>query len=47
MEYIMDQTGSGLAWIDYDQDGLLDLFLVQGWAFLPPQPKERADVQVV
>src|SRR5436309_1571884 len=23
MEYIMDQTGSGLAWIDYDQDGLL------------------------
>src|SRR5207237_3403881 len=36
-QYIMDQTGSGLGWIDYDQDGLLDLFLVQGSTFLPPQ----------
>jgi hypothetical protein len=41
MEYITDQTGSGLAWLDYDQDGLLDLFFVQGWTFVPPQPKER------
>jgi hypothetical protein len=39
MQYIMDQTGSGLGWIDYDQDGLLDLFLVQGSTFLPPHPK--------
>src|SRR5438132_3572304 len=39
MEYIMDQTGSGLAWLDYDQDGLMDLFLVQGYAFVPPYPK--------
>lgn len=39
MQYIMDQTGSGLAWIDYDQDGLLDLFLVQGNAFVPPFPR--------
>jgi hypothetical protein len=40
MEYIMDQTGSGLAWLDYDQDGLLDLFLVQGGSFAsaPPSP---------
>src|SRR5438105_10556246 len=37
-EYIMDQTGSGLAWLDYDQDGLLDLFLVQGYTFVPPYP---------
>jgi hypothetical protein len=35
MEYIMDQTGSGLAWLDYDRDGLMDLFLVQGGTFLP------------
>src|SRR5262249_24363828 len=38
MQYIMDQTGSGLGWLDYDQDGLMDLFLVQGSAFLPPSP---------
>src|SRR5579864_5335803 len=39
MQYIMDQTGSGLGWIDYDQDGLLDLFLVQGGTFLPPRTR--------
>jgi enediyne biosynthesis protein E4 len=36
MEYIMETLGSGLAWLDYDQDGLLDLFLVQGSTFVPP-----------
>src|SRR5438874_12819677 len=39
MEYIMDQTGSGLAWLDYDQDGLMDLFFVQDNALIPPYPK--------
>src|SRR5438067_4596099 len=29
-EYIMETLGPGLGWIDYDQDGLMDLFLVQG-----------------
>jgi hypothetical protein len=38
MQYIMDQTGSGLAWLDYDQDGLMDLFLVQGSTFVGPAP---------
>ena len=38
MEYLMDSTGPGAAWIDYDQDGLLDLFLVQGYPFVPPYP---------
>jgi hypothetical protein len=39
MQYIMDQTGSGLGWLDYDQDGLMDLFLVQGSTFRPPYPQ--------
>src|SRR5439155_5450929 len=29
-EYIMETMGSGLAWLDYDHDGWMDLFLVQG-----------------
>src|SRR5712692_8921869 len=33
MEYIMETTGSGIGWLDYDQDGLMDLFIVQGGAF--------------
>jgi hypothetical protein len=36
MEYIMETLGSGLAWLDYNQDGLMDLFLVQGSTFVPP-----------
>src|SRR5216683_2883544 len=33
MEYIMETMGSGIGWLDYDQDGLMDLFIVQGGAF--------------
>ena len=28
--WILETTGSGAAWIDYDNDGLLDAFLVSG-----------------
>jgi hypothetical protein len=38
MHYVAETMGSGVAWIDFDQDGYLDLFLVQGSAF-PPDPK--------
>ena len=37
-QYLMDTTGPGLAWLDYDGDGLWDLFLVQGSAITGPPP---------
>src|SRR5712692_5630954 len=40
-DYIMETMGSGLGWLDYDQDGLMDLFLVQGSTFVsPPKSSE-------
>ncbi len=38
MQYIMDQLGAGLGWLDYDQDGWMDLFLVQGHTVDPAAP---------
>src|SRR5471032_509324 len=29
-QYIIETTGSGIAFIDYDNDGLLDLFVLSG-----------------
>ena len=31
-KYHLETMGTGVAWIDYDQDGLMDLFLVQSAA---------------
>ena len=30
-KYLLETTGCGLAFYDYDDDGWLDLFLVNGW----------------
>jgi hypothetical protein len=30
-KYLLETTGCGLAFYDYDNDGWLDLFLVNGW----------------
>ncbi|HSY72665.1 MAG TPA: VCBS repeat-containing protein, partial [Alloacidobacterium sp.] len=30
-QYLLETTGCGLAFYDYDDDGWLDLFLVNGW----------------
>lgn len=35
MHYVPEIMGGGAAWIDYDQDGLVDLFFVQGGKFPP------------
>lgn len=44
-KYLVETMGSGCAWIDYDQNGLFDLYLVNGAAtqwFKPERPLESA-----
>src|SRR3974377_502137 len=41
----LETTGTGVAWIDYDQDGLMDLYFVQPAAtdfYKPPHPLRSA-----
>src|SRR5258707_912057 len=44
-KYSLETMGTGSAWIDYDQDGLLDLSLVQSAStdvYKPPHPLRSA-----
>ena len=44
-KYYLETMGTGLGWIDYDQDGLLDLYLVQSAAtdiYKPSHPLRSA-----
>jgi len=44
-KYLIETMGSGCGWIDYNQDGLLDLYLVNGAAtklYTPPHPLRSA-----
>ncbi len=38
-KFLVETMGSGCAWIDYDQNGLMDLYLVNGAATAAYQPK--------
>ena len=47
-KYLLETTGCGLAFYDYDADGWLDLFLVNGWrleGFTPGQEPLRPRTQ--
>ena len=44
-KYYLETMGTGVAWLDYDQDGLMDLYLVQTAAtdaYKPAQPLRSA-----
>ena len=44
-KYYLETMGTGVAWIDYDQDGLMDLYFVQTAAtdiYTPPRPLRSA-----
>jgi hypothetical protein len=44
-KYYLEAMGTGVAWLDYNQDGLMDLFFVQSGetdAYKPPQPLRSA-----
>jgi len=30
-DHLLDSAGAGAAWIDFDRDGLVDIYLVNGW----------------
>ena len=39
-KYLIETMGAGVAWLDFDQDGFLDLFFVNGAALKDPMPAE-------
>src|SRR5207248_11519113 len=44
-KYYLETMGTGVAWLDYDQDGLMDVFFVQSAAtdlYKPPHPLRSA-----
>src|SRR6185437_9465499 len=44
-KYYLETMGTGVAWIDYDQDGLMDLYFVQAGetdAYKPAKPLRSA-----
>src|SRR5207249_3855466 len=44
-KYYLETMGTGVGWIDYDQDGLMDLYFVQSAAtdiYKPPHPLHSA-----
>src|SRR5258705_12870846 len=44
-KYYLETMGTGVAWLDYDQDGLMDLFFGQSAAtdiYKPPKPLRSA-----
>jgi enediyne biosynthesis protein E4 len=44
-KYMIEPMAAGVAWLDFDSDGLLDLFFVNGAALDDPMPKGKLPVK--
>ena len=42
-QFLLEEMGGGVALFDYDNDGWLDIFLVNGSSFDPAGPRPQAD----
>ena len=40
-DHLLDSAGTGAAWLDYDRDGHLDAYVVNGWAITDGKIAER------
>lgn len=40
-DHLLDSAGTGAAWLDYDRDGLLDCYIVNGWKIIGDQVVEH------
>ena len=40
-DHLLDSTGTGVAWLDFDRDGFLDAYLVNGWKLSGDQIVEK------
>jgi hypothetical protein len=41
MDHLLDSAGSGAAFLDYDRDGILDVYIVNGWRLSGSDVAER------
>ncbi len=40
-DHLLDSAGTGAAWLDFDRDGLLDIYIVNGWKLSGNQIVEK------
>ena len=46
-DHLLDSEGTGAAFLDYDRDGRLDIFLANGWRLSESEVVERGRFQAI